>query len=160
MKPVLVLIILLTLTACSLKNNKKQIDKSHFECFDFYFYESTGDNIFIEVNNVQHAITFNMDSSNKDALSSLFGLKWNVLYPNSNGTIKVYGYYNKHDSSFILIHWWLKAPFKLHQYISDSELLEKGSSPFMQKEKLSPEDFNTDLHFSPEKYNVELAPQR
>ena len=158
MKTPLLLLILLSV-ACNMKNEKKQIEKSSYERVDFYFYEWTGDNMFIDVNNVQHSITFDKDASDKKALTSLLSLKWNVLYPNAKGRIKVYGHYKKPDSSFILIHWWLKSPFILHAYCKEcEESLEP--SPLIQKEKLTSEDFGIDLNYNPEIYNVELNSQQ
>jgi hypothetical protein len=152
--------LILLFAACHAKTKKGQMNKYDCERYDYYFYESTGDNQFIGVGGVQHSIRFDKDASDKNAYASLFALKWNVLYPNSKGNIKIYGHYKKQDSTFILIHWWLKAPFKVHQYISDSELLDIGTSPLMQKEKLTAEYFNTPLSSDPKIYNAELAPAK
>lgn len=136
-----------------MKNGGKQMATTHYKRFDFYFYESTGDNRFIDVSNVQHAITFDTNLSDKNALNSLNSLKWNVLYANAKGGIKVYGKYNIADSSFILVHWWLKAPFTLYSYV---EVPFPDSSPLIQKEKLTAEDFEVNLDCDPEIYNGEL----
>jgi hypothetical protein len=136
------------MTTCKNQNNK--VDYS-YGVYNYYFYESTGDNKYIEIEGIKNKIVFNRKKSNKEALQSLSSLKWTVLYPNSKGNIKLFGYYSKEKIDFILLHWQLLSPFT--KYVENQG--EKIPTNWKEERNnyLQINDFEKEFRFNPAKYN-------
>ena len=86
MKPQLhipfVILFIVFLTNCQPDANRNQPDHSGYEngTYDYYVYESTGDNQFIKVKDKEIKIQFNRDESDRNSLQDLDNLNWTVLY--------------------------------------------------------------------------------
>jgi len=81
--------------------------KASLQTFKYFFYECTGENQFIEIDGREVPIRFDSERSKHAALSSLRALKWNVVYPNSDGVIKLVGTFDASTHEFVLVHWYL-----------------------------------------------------
>jgi hypothetical protein len=83
------------------------------DAYAYFFYETTGANKFILVDGVEQAIEFD-DASNEAAVQALYALRWNVLYPNSDGDITLLGIFHPETHTFSLVHWYLPSAFLVH----------------------------------------------
>ncbi len=127
--------------------------------YPHYFYESTFHNLNIMMDGKEVPINFDREHSDPEALRSFDALKWNILYPNSKGKIRVIGYlgqeierpYGERVHLFVLLDWYLPAPFE-YVYIKNKE----EALPFEYATRIKPaldrEDFKTDIS-NPRKYN-------
>ena len=94
------------LTACEGNSELKE--------FGYVFHESTGQNQYVNVEGHKLSIkNFVSDGPNQVPLKSLQALKWNVLYPNSEGNrIFLRGRYDHQSQSLHLSYWYIKVPFE------------------------------------------------
>jgi hypothetical protein len=154
---ILVLIFIILILGC----NKSQSNE-----YGFIHCETTGITSYIVDEGEEIPIKFHKDS-NQLAVKSLYGLKWNILYANSDGkTIYLVGelYNKKHHTptqsnmatseeyyEFKLIKWYILTPFK--------EIIE-GDTPLdrelalTQRKHLKPEDFNDFIGKDKMTYNL------
>lgn len=144
----LIIVLLIVLTNC--KQNSVALSGYENGVYDYYFYECTGDNQFIKQGDKELKIQFNRDKSDKNCLLDLDNLKWTVLYPNSKGQIKLYGYFSPETGDFILFKWQLPAPFKTLVVKDEDELPLTADS--IIKNALDQNDFEQPVD-TPEKYN-------
>lgn len=136
--------------------------------YKYYFMETTGANQYIIEDGKEYWIRFDEENSNKNALESLYALKWNVLYPNSEGKIIIVGMFDKKKGMFPphapgrampppdnrtglfrLEEWYLKAPF---EYWDANEEIIPLDIKIKIKQKLDKDDFEMDID-NPERYN-------
>jgi len=77
-----------------------------------YLVGATGYNLYIE-DDQGSAKYFYFDEkrSSQSALRAWYGLRWNVLYPNSKGKVRIFGYLDEKEKLFVLASWALESPF-------------------------------------------------
>jgi hypothetical protein len=119
------------------------------QAYPYYFYEQTGPNKFVMINGIEHNFTFDLETSEPDALEALRALKWNVVYPNAEGNIMLIGTYLPDQGTFSLQHWTLEAPFVA--YFGENPL---EATPFLiTRKRLIPDDFNHPISHDPRIYH-------
>ncbi|MBK1882012.1 hypothetical protein JIN85_06270 [Luteolibacter pohnpeiensis] len=91
--------------------------------YPYIFAESTGDNKFtICDKSIKPIRRFALDS-NMESVNTLMALRYNVIYPNSDGTkIFLRGEYNIVDSSFRLTGWFIVSPFVSRDVVDVNKL--------------------------------------
>jgi len=122
--------------------------------YAFYFYESTGANMYVLVDGTQREIEFDQETSNPAAVKALLSLKWNVLYPNSKGIITLIGTYLPDRHKFSLQHWFLPRPFQA--YPGDTTL-EPGLLQW--RDTLDRNDFSSPINDDPHIYQRASRPE-
>jgi hypothetical protein len=127
--------------------------------YAYVFYESTFHNQNIVVDGREVPIQLDRERSDAEALRSLRALKWNVLYPNSEGKIHLVGYlgpeierpYGERVNLFILLDWYLPAPFE-YMYIKGDENILPFEYATRIKSALDKDDFEVEIA-NPQIYN-------
>jgi hypothetical protein len=119
------------------------------DAYAYFFYGRTGPNKFIFVDGVEQAIEFD-DASNEAAVRALYALRWNVLYPNSEGVITLLGIFHPETHSFSLHHWYLPSAFLAYP---------RGEWPIDRpapewQETLEQVHFDDDLNGDPRNYQL------
>lgn len=141
--------------------------------YEYYFLAgTTGVSTYIIEDGERYWIEFDKNNSNRDAVESLYALKWNVLYPNSKGKIVIIGTFDKKTYGqnlkipkkiergvgyprpepvglFKLQDWYLNAPF---EYWYADEKIDPADIKIRSKSSLDKDDFKIDID-NPERYN-------
>jgi hypothetical protein len=133
-----------------------QTPAAPLEAYEYCFSESTNANHSIIVNGAQRGIKFDRPTSDKAALDALHSLKWNILYPNANRSITIYGTYHEEVGEFSLTHWFLPTPFKA--FLGDAPFKDYPGDPLgpddlVVRNGLIRSDFQTEMLADPHIYN-------
>jgi len=131
----------------------KNLDSIDYQTYRFFYEESTRANNSILLDGELLPITFINARDTEVPLSALLALKWNVLYPNAEGNIWLFGRLNPDDSTFQLIHWQLKTPYEAYEY---SEIEMPASDKLVLRESLDIDDFNKPLKEGSEIYTKHI----
>jgi len=116
--------------------------------YAYYFHESTGTNKFVMVDGAERGFELDREHSDPRSADALLALKWNVLYPNAKGVIRLFGTYDPRAHTFALRHWQLPAPFRAY---AGETTLEPGR--LESRVVLRASDFERSLDGDPRIYN-------
>ena len=145
---------------------KRQQD-SIIQAYGFVHHERTDATEFIIVKGTELTIDFDMEKSDRQAVSSFFALNHNIFLPNANGkNIVLEGYYTAGTHAvksgtpyqahwFVLRHWYIKSPFRVW---NDADVTAEDMERHKKfRKSLIRADFEAKFGFDPKDANFDPA---